>query len=119
MPITYQADWDKWVGANQDPYGKCCVDVARHAMNILDERGEVGDPDQLITDAENRLPEHEQGITGFMAGAVAAMISGCHSMGDEFRRAWNLKTQIHDEGERANENGGVLNPALLNISTAE
>jgi hypothetical protein len=115
MPITKVTDWNKWVEANQDPYGKCCVDVARHAMDILDERGEVGDPHQLICDAEKRLPETEQGITGFMAGAAAQMISNCHSQGDEFRRAWNLKYQIHDEGERANESGGILNPALMTI----
>lgn len=27
----------------------------------------------------------------------------------------NLDMQIQDEGERANESGGVLNPALLNL----
>jgi len=32
-------------------------------------------------------------------------------------RKWhNIKTQIGNEGEKANASGGVLNPALLNIS---
>lgn len=29
------------------------------------------------------------------------------------------KTQIRDEGEKANESGGVLNPALLNMEVGE
>jgi hypothetical protein len=34
----------------------------------------------------------------------------------EALRLWhNLKTQIRDEGEKANESGGVLNPACLSI----
>jgi len=34
----------------------------------------------------------------------------------EALRLWhNLKYQLRDEGEKANETGGVLNPALLNL----
>ena len=41
------------------------------------------------------------------------MVSKCHSRGEEFRKKWNLDNQIGDEGEKANEGKGVLNPALL------
>lgn len=37
MPIVNQAAWQKYVEANKDDYGKCCVDVARQVMVILDE----------------------------------------------------------------------------------
>jgi len=37
----------------------------------------------------------------------------------ELRQWHNLKTQIKDEGEKANASGGVLNPALLTISPKE
>ena len=33
--ITNKEKWDEWVEANKDPYGKCCVDVAREVMRQL------------------------------------------------------------------------------------
>lgn len=111
--IIKQDDWDEWVENNQDPYGKCCVDVAREVMRLLDEREGDFDCHALITEAEQKIDAG--GITGFMAGAVAQMVSHCHSRGEEFRRKWNLDTQIGTEGEKANESGGVLYPAILNI----
>ena len=116
MPIIKQEDWNKHVEANKDdPYGKCCVDVARKVMEILDTDLVEFDPHTLICRADDVIDAG--GITGFMAGCVASMVSQCHSRGDEFRRKWNLDTQIGDEGERANEKGGILNPALMNVST--
>ena len=113
MPIVKTEDWNKAVEVNKDPYGKACVDVARRAMEILDE--ELGDFDchKLICRADDE--SKAGGITGFMAGCVAQMISQCHSRGEEFRKKWNLDNQIKDEGEKANENGGILNPAILEI----
>jgi hypothetical protein len=111
MPITKQDDWNKWVENNQDDYGKACVDVAKTTMELLDECDEF-DPDDIIIKADRTLG---LGITGFMAGCVAQMISQCHSRGEEFRKKWNLKYQIKDEGEKANKSGTVLNPAIINI----
>ncbi len=113
MPIVKQEDWQKWVDNNQDPYGKCCIDVAREVMKLLDEREGDFDTHKIICEADDNIKAG--GITGFMAGAVAAMVSHCHSRGEEFRKKWNLDNQIHNEGERANEGKGVLNPALLTI----
>ena len=114
MPIIKQEDWQNWIGNNQDPYGKCCVDVAREVMELLDEEPDVPiNPHALICRADDAI--NAGGITGFMAGAVASMVSHCHSRGEEFRKIWNLDTQIHDEGEKANESGRILNPALLNV----
>jgi hypothetical protein len=113
MPVIDTDAWQSWVDANKDAYGKCCVDVARRVMRFLD--GEPGEFDchDLITRADTDI--EAGGITGFMAGAVAAMVSKCHSRGEEFRRKWNCDTQIGDEGDKANESGGILNPALLKI----
>ena len=122
MPIINQKRWDVWVKQNEDAYGKCCVDVARRVMEILDE--ELGNP--IVGGYDNPMSTHKLicradcdieagGITGFMAGCVAQMVSQCHSRGEEFRKAWNLHTQIGKEGEEANKTGGVLNPAVMNI----
>jgi hypothetical protein len=114
MPIIKQVEWKSWEVANQDPYGKCCVDVARQVMKILDEEPGDFDTHKIICRADNEI--NAGGITGFMAGCVAEMISQVHSHGEEFRRKWNKDNQIKDEGDKANESVGVLNPALLTIS---
>jgi hypothetical protein len=114
MPITNETDWNKHVNANTDPYGKACIDVGREVMRLLDEDDGPIDTHKIICDADKNVGAG--GITGFMAGAVASMVSGCHSRGDEFRRIWNGEVQIGDEGDKANESGGVLNPAVLNVA---
>lgn len=125
MSIVKEKDWQEWVDNNQDSYGKCCVDVARKIMEFLDEEpnkaiekgwGKFG-VNGLISRADKAIGAG--GITGFMAGAVAQMVSHCHSRGEEFRRMWNLDTQIGNEGEKANESGDILNPALLSIGGKE
>lgn len=55
----------------------------------------------------------DEGITGFMYGCAVSILSQVWTHGDALRRWHNLNTQIGKEGERANETGGVLNPALL------
>ena len=115
VPIIDAAGWKKWEDNNTDPYGKCCVDIARKVMTILDERPGDFDCNALISEGEKACGE--DGITGFMAGAIAAMVSKCHSRGDEFRRKWNLDTG--DEGRKANTAGTVLNPALLCVRSKE
>lgn len=112
MPIKDKKAWDKCQENNKDSYGGACVNVARRVMEILDEVDKF-DPHDIICRANKET--ETGGITGFMAGAVASIVSECHSRGEEFRRKWNLDTQIQDEGEKANEDKGVLNPALLNI----
>ena len=112
MPITNHEKWNRYVEINDDPYGKACVDVARRVMELLDE-GEEFDCHEVISKADEET--EVGGITGFMAGCVAELVSICHSRGEEFRRKWNIDTQISSEGDAANESGGVLNPAVLSI----
>jgi hypothetical protein len=107
--ITNKELWNDYVTKNTDPYGACCIKVASKAMEILDQ-GEAFEANKLISEAEG-----SEGITGFMAGCVAQMISECHSRGEEFRKKWNTRHQIGSEGDEANKSGGILNPAILNI----
>jgi len=109
MPITNQTTWDGWVANNTDPYGKCCIDVAREVMRLLDERSEF-DPDSLITEADRKIDCG--GITGFMAGCVAQMVTKCHSRGEEFREKWN-KSYCSDSKT------GVVNPAIITIGVKQ
>jgi len=107
--------WQSWVKANKDPYGKCCVDVARETMKLLDdEKHKDFDPNQIIGEAEDNVAAG--GITGFMAGCIAQMIVKCHDRGDEFKIKWN-KYYALDKKDESRE--GVINPALLTISIKE
>lgn len=110
MPIINDEAWKSWEENNKDAYGKCCVDVAREVMNILDKNKDF-DPHQIINDADDNIDAG--GITGFMAGMVANMVSQCHSRGEEFRKAWNGDVGKHTGQE---DSKGVLNPAVMTIS---
>lgn len=113
MAIVDQESWDKWVESNTDPYGGCCVKVAEEVMRLLDmpECAEF-DCHKIICDADDNVKAG--GITGFMAGCVAQMVSKCHSRGEEFRRKWNGDHGV-DESEAK---GGVVNPAILTITNS-
>ena len=89
MPIVETEKWNEWVASNEDPYGKACVDVARRVMEILDEEPGPFDHHGIIDRADEDVKAG--GITGYMAGAVASMVSQCHSRGEEFRRQWNVE----------------------------
>lgn len=111
MNLKNEELWNTYVVKNTDPYGKACVDVARRVMELLDERPEplrsgyddgLLNPHGLICQADKDVDAG--GITEYMAGAAAHMVSQCHARGREFQIAWN-----GDDSE------GTKNPAILTI----
>ena len=107
MSIAKQEDWEKWVTQNTDPYGKSCVDVAREVMRLLDTpEYQDFDPHRIVCEADKNTKAG--GITGFMAGCVAQMVSHCHSRGEEFKKKWN---EQYDDKPRE----GVINPAIVTL----
>jgi hypothetical protein len=104
--IINQEKWDRYIQKNKDPYGKCCVDITRRIMEILDEEKEF-EPHDMIIQAEKDIGE--SGITGFMAGVISLMVVQCHSQGEEWKKKWNK--EYGDENRM-----GVINPALLIIT---
>lgn len=117
MPIIKQEEWDKCVKINDDPYGGCVVNIARKVMEYLDaepdkpiaQKWEEFGPDTLISKADKETDAG--GITGYMAGAAANIISQVHSRGDEFRKQWNAGYGVSED----KANGGVVNPAIVTI----
>mgnify|MGYP001564963634 FL=1 len=106
--------WAERVRINDDPYGAAIIQYAARWANLMERRMAAG---STIADCAEQT-SHEantDGITGFMYGAAVAELSPAWKHGEELRRWHNLKTQIKNEGERANENGGVLNPALVTV----
>jgi hypothetical protein len=113
MPIINQESLKIWEKKNTDPYGKCCIDVAKEVMKILD-KNESFDVHKIICDADKNA--EAGGITGFMASFVTRIVVECHSRGDEFRKAWNKEVGTITGQE---ESEGILNPALLRIHVKE
>ena len=115
MKIKDQAAWDAFVKNNQDPYGSGVVRFAERWADLMEARARQGG----TLDDFAKETSHEadgEGITGFMYGCAVSILSQCWENGEQLRRWHNLDTQIGDEGERANEHGTALNPALININ---
>ena len=112
MEFKDKSLWEKALANNQDPYGACVNRYAQRWAEMMEgaikEGKAVGDvAKQLAHEADT------ESITGFMYGAAVATLSAVWEYGEQLRRWHNLDTQIQDEGEKANERGTVLNPAIL------
>jgi hypothetical protein len=116
IQVIDQKVWDGWCANNQDPYGSGVVRFAERWAVLMQQKLTEGNSVSEIADDASREADTE-GITGFMYGCAVQMLAGCWVHGEELRRWHNLDTQIGTEGESANTDGGVLNPALLNIKT--
>jgi hypothetical protein len=109
-----ESEWEKCVKNNSDPYGACTVRYAARWAHLMEKRMEAGEKIATIADQSSHDADLE-GITGFMYGCAVSILAHAWKHGEALRLWHNLKTQIGKEGEKANETGGVLNPALLNI----
>jgi hypothetical protein len=106
--------WSEFKESNKDPYGACCVEYAEGWAKLMQIEFANG---KLIKDCA-KATSYEMGflgITGFMYGCAVSMLAKCWKHGEALRLWHNLATQIKNEGEKANESGGVLNPALISI----
>ena len=114
MEFKDEALWMKCKANNTDPYGGACVRYAERWAGLMETKMAGGAALADIAKATSHEADTE-GITAYMYGAAVSMLSACWKHGEELRRWHNRDTQIGTEGERANESGVVLNPALLNI----
>ena len=106
--------WERYVEINVDAYSACTIRYAERWADLMEERMAQGEALESIA-KETSYEADTEAITGFMYGMAVAILSQYWKHGEELRRWHNLDSQIADEGQRANESGGVLNPALLNI----
>lgn len=114
MTLRDEEGWKKAVAANTDGYGGGVMSFAERWACLMEGRMANGDTLEACAEEASYLANNE-GITGFMYGCAVSILSQVWIHGDQLRRWHNLKTQIGNEGEKANASGGVLNPALLNI----
>jgi hypothetical protein len=115
MKIKNVELWEEYKKNNSEGYGKAIIDFAERWANLMEKEIEKG----LLVDEMANRTSHEadtEGITGFMYGAAVQTLSGVWHWGEQLRHWHNLDTQIGNKGEKANKEGKVLNPALLNIA---
>lgn len=118
-----EAEYAVYIEMNsQDGYSKGVVTYAERWAETLEKRIPEGStPAQvmsvIVEHAETDSHAADtQGITGFMYGCAVNALAHFWEHGEQLRRWHNKETQIGDEGDRANESGDVLNPALLCIA---
>jgi len=112
MKIRDAEAWKLGLANNQDPYGAAVYQYAETWANLMEAR--MAEGATLADIAQSTSHEADTGgITGFMYGCAVATLAHCWEHGEELRRWHNLDTQVGNEGERANDAGTVLNPALL------
>ena len=115
MELANEKFWNEGLVNNQDPYGLAVYQYAERWANLMEERIAAGASLSDVADTASHDADTE-GITGFMYGCAVGILAKVWKHGEELRQWHNLKTQIGNEGESANKSGGVLNPALLNVS---
>jgi hypothetical protein len=114
MKLKDAAGWEKSLAANTDPYGAAALRFAERWADLMEARIAENSTVAKCAKACARAADTE-GITGFMYGCAVSILSHVWERGEELRQWSNIDVQIGTEGERANAEGGVLNPALLSI----
>lgn len=111
-----QTEYDRWrETSSEDFYSKGIVDFAERWASIMEEQIAAGATVADCAKATSREADCDMGISGFMYGCAVQTLATFWEHGEALRRWHNIDTQIGSEGARANEEGGVLNPALLSI----
>ena len=108
-------EWNQGFQNQEDEYGRAVYEYAEKWANLMEQKIQEGNFLEDIAKETSHKADEGIGISGFMYGAAVSILSNAWIYGEKLRRWHNLETQIGDEGERANERGTTLNPALLNI----
>lgn len=113
--ISASEAWDRWFAAQGgDGYGEAVFHYAKRWAEQMEARIDAGEKLEAVAKEESHKADTE-GITGFMYGTAVSALAHLWVHGEALRRWHNLDIQTKNEGELANETGGVLNPATLSI----
>ena len=114
IELADEDGWQKFKNNNIGGYGGAVVTYSERWARLMQVEMANGKNLEDVADATSQEADLE-GITGFMYGCAVSTLSQCWKHGEQLRQWHNLKTQLGNEGEKANESGGVLNQALLSI----
>ena len=109
-----ESNWNTGLANNNDTYGRGVYIYASEWATRMEVELAAG---KKLADIAQKCANDadDEGITGFMYGCAVSILANCGVHGEELRRWHNKDTQLGTEGDAANESGGVLNPALINI----
>ena len=108
-----ETEYQRYQEINKDdPYSHRCVTYGEQWADLMEARLGKGETVPQCAKETSREADTD-GITGFMYGCAVSALSKFWEHGEILRRWHNVETQIGTEGEKANETGGVLNPAVL------
>ena len=111
-----EVKWQEGIDAQKgDGYGLAVYSFAEAWARLMQARMSEGAKLEDVAEECCSLADKAYGITGFMYGCAVSTLAHCWVHGEDLRRWHNLTTQIGREGEKANDSGGVLNPAVLSI----
>jgi len=86
--LVNEKAWEEYKQKNTDGYGRACIKIARRVMQYLDENPvefNIGyHPDMTTPHGIVCHCDYDEGITGFMAGAVRQMVCICYKDGWKF-----------------------------------
>lgn len=117
IELSDEPGWQKFKENNTAPYGGAVVTYSERWARLM--QLEIANGMKLQDIAQSTSSEADiEGITGFMYGCAVSALAHCWKHGEQLRRWHNKDSQIGTEGDKANETGGVLNPALLTIGGA-
>lgn len=115
MTILDAEAWEQIKRVNsENPYSNRCVTYAEEWARLMEVEIEANQTVAQCASRCSHVADHD-GITGFMYGMAVSILAKVWRYGEELRRWHNKDVQIGIEGDRANQEGGVLNPALLSI----
>ena len=115
MKIADQKLWKKGKANNTSSYGAEIYRYAEAWADLMESRMDGGEVLEDIA-GETAHEADTDGITGFMYGAAANILSWGWVHGDRLRRWNNGEYLKNEELEKANEGGGCVNPAVLIVS---
>lgn len=110
-----EKDYAEYVAKNKDPYGSAVIKYTERWADLMEARIANGEKIKDFAKPTSFKADKGIGITGFMYGCAVRALAHFWEHGEALRLWHNLDTQIKDEGEKANESGGVLNPAIIRL----
>lgn len=97
-------EWREYARKNTDD-SAAVIEGTVQALQALSEGKTPQEAEKTASAAE----------TGFQMGCVAKGLSHFAPRGDEFRAYWNRQYMTEEQAAKADESGGVVNPAVLTI----
>ena len=113
ITLRDEEGWKELSELNKDCIG--IMNYAERWARLMEGRMAHGSTLEECANEASHLADNE-GMSGASYGYAVGVLAQCWIHGDQLRRWHNLKYQLGNEGDKANESGGVLNPAILCIS---